>query len=132
MTERAAALYMKQRKRARIATLLDHFKGPHLGAAIGKLTDKQINDYYFHPRDRDTGGIIKPQKPEALVPRTLEVLLKDLEMLKLMMGDRLGNYDEAVKQAYAKYGQKPPEVIPQVGLQQGEALAMPKIKAWRT
>lgn len=48
---------MSARLRARYAQLIDHF---HLTPAeIGRLTDRQINQLYFHPRD-EHGGIAMP------------------------------------------------------------------------
>jgi hypothetical protein len=101
---RAAALYYTKRKRARVAKLLDHFHGPHLGAAIGKLTDRQIELFYFHARDKDSGAIIFPKKSEIdPEPETLEKVLRDLAYLELMMGDKLEGYEEAVASAHAKF-----------------------------
>lgn len=128
---RAAALFYNRRKRARVAALLDHFHGPHLGQGLGKLTDRQLELFYFHPRDPETGAIIRPRREEH-EPETLEKVLRDLGMLKLMLGDKLENYEEAVKNAYAKFGQAPPNEIPPVGAARGEEIKVPMPKTFRT
>ena len=51
--------------KAKYAALMDHF---HLTPAqIGNLTDRQIQELYFHPRDRQTGAI--QEQPEPVVEK---------------------------------------------------------------
>lgn len=102
-----------------------------MGSGLGKLTDRQLELFYFHPRDPETGVIIRPRK-EELEPETLEKVLRDLGMLKLMLGEKLENYEDAVKQAYAKFGKPPPSEIPNVGAVHGEEIKMKVPKTFRT
>ena len=63
------------------ATLLNHY---HLTLPeIGRLTDRQIADLYFHPREED--GSIKAQVEEAQ-PGSLEYELQEARIMARKMG----------------------------------------------
>lgn len=87
--------------RSQIAILLDKF---HLTLdQIARLTDRQIDDYYFHPRDQH--GAIKPiqvLEPAAPLPKlSYEEELRNLEFLNAAVG--LQNFEQAKKDLYAKF-----------------------------
>jgi hypothetical protein len=89
-----------------VAQLLDHF---HLTLGqIGRLTDAQIYDLYFHRRDRKTGAIVFPEGPAKAtnedVPHTLESELAMLDMLALISPNTpASNIEEAKVKLRAKY-----------------------------
>jgi hypothetical protein len=100
------------RTKAMVAQLLDHF---HLTLdQIGRLTDAQIYDLYFHRRDRKTGGIIFPEGERRAtdedVPHTLEAELAALDMLALISPNTpASNIEEAKAKLRAKYAAKEAE-----------------------
>lgn len=68
--------------RATYAQLVDHF---HLTPAeIGELTDRQIAQLYFHPRDKD-GAIRRPESEAVMgsmeLPTTMEQELADIDLM---------------------------------------------------
>lgn len=86
--------------RARVATLLDHFK--LTPAEVGRLTDRQIAQLYFHARDEE-GKIKGPQPaltPEQSYSREVAALdgLLDMHLISRK------NYDDCVAKLKAKHG----------------------------
>lgn len=102
MTLREAAQIYRARKKAKVARILDYFHGLH-PAILAKLTDRQIDDLFLHLRD-DDGRIRIPRKRDIIEePETLEKALRDLERVRLFLGPRLGNYEEAKKALLKKF-----------------------------
>jgi len=83
--------------RAMYATLLNHY---HLTLPeIGRLTDRQISDLYFHPRDE--AGAIKPVEKEPQ-PGTLEFDLREARTVAREMGADVDEVERRVRDAWTK------------------------------
>jgi len=99
---------MSNHLKAKYAALLDHF---HLTLAeIGNLTDRQIQELYFHPRDEQTGSI--RQQPEPAKPDTLPDSPRRAFLKEMMAFDQLAsqmrlpekNVQECKARIRAKHG----------------------------
>lgn len=96
--------------RARYAALLDRGLTKE---QIADLTPRQINEFYFHPRDKD-GAILEPKAPRAPReatagaegPPTLNGILFELDCLMAKGAITRENYEEQVRVARQKYGEK--------------------------
>ena len=96
------------RKKAIVAALFDHFTGLTMDG-FSRLTDKQIQEIFFHARKKD--GTIDFPMEFVLVPKqaeeeTLEKALKDLEMMLTVFGslmdkDSVEKAKEALKEKYS-------------------------------
>lgn len=89
--------------KARIAVLVDHFK--LTPEQIGRLTDKQITEIYFHERDEQ--GKIK--EPPPLRERTMTNDLIDIDMLaanNLISGEKAQELKEKVKDKWQRQPQR--------------------------
>lgn len=106
MSARDACQLYKLRKKAKHARIYEHFKGLHPGI-LAWMTDKQIDDLLLHARDSD-GHIVTPRLGDVAVGETtLEGALRDLDFAKMILGDNLGNYEEAKAELYVKFGKTP-------------------------
>lgn len=92
------------RHKAKLALLIDRF-----GLRpweIARLTDRQIEELYFHKRDKD-GVILFPveELPEVEeTPDTLETALAKLEELRTVM--KPADYDAAVREVKRLYDER--------------------------
>lgn len=94
-------------EKAIVATLIKEY---HLTLdQIGELTDRQIVDYYFHPRDKETGVIKIPSNwnvDEFRTPLTLEEELMQLDSLAIQVNLTPENVEECRRQLREKFSKK--------------------------
>lgn len=91
-------------QRAMFAILLENFHvTPEI---IAGLTDRQIHDYYFHPRDKQ--GAIKTLEPVVKAPK-VEGYEDNLRALKALMDAKFiseKDYRRLKEELGAKYGKE--------------------------
>jgi hypothetical protein len=78
-----------------VAILMDHFKLTK--DEIGKLTDREIAEQYFHKREKD--GAIKPMQtadePDKLRPQKAKTLIEHLLAIDQLVWNKLLKPDKA-------------------------------------
>lgn len=93
----------KARIKAQAAAILDHFKLTL--AEYAQLTDRQIQDLYFHARD-EHGGIKTPDPEPARPADTLPGEMAVLDMLLGMGTVTPEQHRDMARQLKIKYGEE--------------------------